>query len=349
MSSVPNATADAAAAAGAGAAAIAADARWLPQALDADAGLVRLVAMDRAAFRAASFLDDRMLDAPHTAHIVPWAVVAAALRADARRDARWIFHIGHVGSTLVARLLGELDGVLALREPRILRDVALLPPERRGVCAGPLQALLSRTFADREIALVKATSFVSEIAPELVAPGGRALLMFATPRAYIASILAGDNSRKEMAVLADTRRRRLAARGLVIDNMSIDAHLAAAAWACEMIALEAAADAIGAGSVLFEDFDAMLGDMPKALARVADFLALPVTSEQLREICAGPLMRRYSKALEYDYSPALRRDLLEEAATEHRADIDSALAMLAGLAEESPLLKRALARAAGEI
>ena len=38
---------------------------------------------------------------------------------DMRSDARWIFHIGHVGSTLVSRLLGELDEVLAIREPRL--------------------------------------------------------------------------------------------------------------------------------------------------------------------------------------------------------------------------------------
>lgn len=348
MSSVPNAPNPAAAAA-AGAAAIAADARWLPQALDVGSGLVRLVAMDAAAYRAASFLDDRMLEAPHTAHVVPWAVVAAAMPAEARRDARWIFHIGHVGSTLVARLLGELDGVLAVREPRILRDVAALPLEQRSAFTAPFQALLSRTFAPGEAALVKATSFVSEIAPELVPPGGRALLLYATPRNYIASILAGENSRQEMALLAVTRRQRLAARGVnVTAEAPSEAHLAAIAWACEMTALEAAADAIGAEAVLFADFDAMLGAMPEALGRIADFLALPATPEQLEQICAGQLMRRYSKALEYAYTPALRRDLLAEADAEHRAAIDGALAMLADLADKSPLLQRALARAAGE-
>ena len=34
----------------------------------------------------------------------------------------------------------------------------------------------------------------------------------------------------------------------------------------------------------------------------------------IEEIVAGPLMRRYSKALEYDYSPSLRADLLADAA-----------------------------------
>ncbi|MEO5972539.1 MAG: hypothetical protein ABIP91_04155 [Sphingomicrobium sp.] len=345
MSSVPNASA-----AAAGAAALAADARWLPQALDAASGMVRLVAMDRASYRAASFLDDRMLEATHTAHVVPFAVVAAAMPADARRDARWIFHIGHVGSTLVARLLGELDGVLAVREPRILRDVAMLSPRARSTYTGPLQALLSRTFATHETALVKATSFVSDIAPELVAPGGRALLMYASPSAYIAGILAGDNSRKELALLADTRRRRLAERGVILpENAENDAQFAAHAWAGEMLALEAAADAIGPDHVLFADFDSMLDDMAAGLARAAAFLGLPATPDKLQEICNGPLMGRYSKALEYEYSPALRRDLLAEAGAEHRADIDAALAMLADLAETSPLLARALSRAAGEI
>ena len=44
-----------------GPAEIARDARWLAQAMDPSTGQVRLVEMDRDAYRAASFLDDRML------------------------------------------------------------------------------------------------------------------------------------------------------------------------------------------------------------------------------------------------------------------------------------------------
>src|SRR5689334_1566529 len=106
---------------------IAQDARWLAQALDPSSGMVRLVAMDRESYRAASFLDDRMLQRPLDAQVMPWPDVAAAVAEDLRSDARWIFHIGHVGSTLVSRLLGELEGVLAVREPRLLRDLAVSP------------------------------------------------------------------------------------------------------------------------------------------------------------------------------------------------------------------------------
>ena len=161
---------------------IARDARWLAQALDPAAGQVRLIAMDRDSYRAASFLDDRMLQQPVDAQLVPWPDVEAAVSGEMRSDARWIFHIGHVGSTLVSRLLGELPGVLGVREPRLLRDVASIPPEVRKRYIAQVPKLMSRTFAADEMACVKATSFVSEIAPELV-PREGARSSWSRPRA----------------------------------------------------------------------------------------------------------------------------------------------------------------------
>src|SRR4051794_3089977 len=76
---------------------IASDATWLAQALDPAAGMVRLVAMDGEAYRAASFLDDRLLQAPVDAQIVSWTQIEEAMSGERRHDARWIFHIGHVG------------------------------------------------------------------------------------------------------------------------------------------------------------------------------------------------------------------------------------------------------------
>src|SRR4029079_8468343 len=130
--------------------------------------LVRLVEMTPETYRDASFLDDRMFQQPRNSHLLKWDEVAGSTPADARRDARWIFHIGHVGSTLVARLLGELAGVLSVREPRALRDIALFPPDIREPFTPTLRALFSRSFARDQASLVKATSFVSEIAAELV-------------------------------------------------------------------------------------------------------------------------------------------------------------------------------------
>jgi hypothetical protein len=279
---------------------IARDARWLAQALDPAAGQVRLVAMDRESYRAASFLDDRILQQPVDAQIIPWPEVEEAVTGDLRSDARWIFHIGHVGSTLLSRLLGELPGVLGVREPRLLRDLALSPAEVRPRYLAAAPKLMSRTFADDELACVKATSWVSEIAPELVPAGERALFIYATPRNYIASILAGENSVKELRMLASSRADRLAARGLEIGPAHNDARLAGVAWACEMTALEAAADRMVDRHIAWADFDRMLTDMPAALRSGADHFGVAVEDSELAAIASGPLMKRYSKAIEYD-------------------------------------------------
>lgn len=322
------------------------DATWLAQAIDPTKKLVRFVEMTADSYRAASFLDDRMLQNVRNAHLLNWDDVAGAMPGAARPDARWIFHIGHVGSTLVSRLLGELDDVLAVREPRALRDLTFFPAEVRAIFVPTLQALLSRTFEPDEVAIVKATSFVGEIAAELAGPENRALLLYATPASYIAGILAGENSRKELTGLAETRRHRLSSRGIDLPEARNDAELAAAAWACEMTALEAAAD--GGASARWANFDLFLEDVEGSLSRFGDFFGLEASPEQFAAIARGPLMGLYSKATEYEYSPGLRRQLLTDAAAEHRDDIERALAMLVSASETAPLLKRALDRARAE-
>lgn len=316
------------------------DARWLAQAVDPRAGLVRLVEMTAEDYRDASFLDDRMFDRPRTSNLLNWSQISVP--GSARHDARWIFHIGHVGSTLIARLLGELEGVLAVREPRSLRDLTFFTADVRAEFVPPLRALFSRTFGAEQAALIKATSFVSEIAGEL--SDGPALFLYAKPRSYIEGILAGENSRKELAGLAELRGARLASRGISLPQPQTEADLAAGAWACEMTGLEAAA----VKSVLWADFDRALDDLPAFLRSSAKFFGFDASPSRLEEIANGPLMRRYSKATEHAYSPQLRRDLLAEAGNRHRADIESALAMLDAAAETAPLLRKALDRVQAE-
>ncbi|HEY4070553.1 MAG TPA: hypothetical protein VGM04_03240, partial [Sphingomicrobium sp.] len=186
-----------------------------------------------------------------------------------------------------------------------------------------------------------ATSFASEIAPDLVPPSERALFMYATPRHYIGTILAGENSVKELHILAGTRAQRLNARGIYLPAQN-DAGLAAAAWATEMTALEAAAEAMADRQIGWADFDAMLVEMDAELTRIADFFGF--NTDCVSEVSSGPLMSRYSKAMEYEYSANLRHELIAEAAERYAADIDSALAMLRSAADKSPLLARALRR-----
>ena len=332
MSSVPTA------------AEIAHDARWLAQALDPAAGIARLVAMTPEDYRAAAFLDDRMLQPAVDARPLPWSEVAAAAALVRRDDARWIFHIGHVGSTLVARLLGELPNVLAVREPRFLRDLCAVDGPSRADYVPATRALFSRSFGSGQAALVKATSFVSEIAPELVGADGRALFLTASAPQYIATILAGENNVRELHALAPVRAERMAARVPGLGSPTNAADLAAAAWACEMTALEAAAETLPRTNVVWVDFDRLLGDVAGQLRYIVEGLALDTADEELGALAHSPLLKQYSKAPEYDYSPRLRSDLIAEAAAHFAADIDGALAMLDRASEKSPALARALQR-----
>lgn len=326
------------------------NARWLAQAHDAASDFVRFVAMEPADYRAAAFLDDRMFEQWRDVRVLPLSKVAVAAGSHTRQDARWIFHIGHVGSTLLARMLGEADGVLSIREPRILRDLALLDAERREAMAPTIRKLCSRSFAASQLSLVKATSFVSEIAPLLVASEGRVLFMYAGARSYIETILAGENSVRELHALHEFRTRRMEGRLEPLDgSTSSDAHRAAMAWACEMTALESAAEDLSDRPILWLDFDRFLSEPVTGLTEAAGHLGIALSTDEANGIVEGPLMRRYSKALEHEYSPELRLELQAEARQSHAAAIDSALRMLDEASRTEPLLARALGRNAGRL
>jgi hypothetical protein len=270
-------------------------------------------------------------------------LVAASIAVKAP-PAGWIFHIGHVGSTLLSRLLGEMNGAFSIREPRSLRDLAAAADPQRPALAKALSRLMARSGSgDRPI--VKATSFVSEYAPLLVEPGAPTMFLYASPRNYLAGILAGENSVKELHALHDIRLERLAAREIYLTGFEAsDAHRAAAAWACEMSSLEAAADAMPDRAIMWADFDRMLDDMEAGLGRSAAHFGLAASTSQLAALACGPLMQRYSKALEYDYSPSLRSELLAEATRDHLPDIEAAIAALGDAARAAPLLERAMGR-----
>jgi len=321
---------------------------WLVQAVDPHARLARLVRLTDESFREASFLDDRLLAQKPETRLCNLDELLAASKDVPDPPAGWILHIGHVGSTLVSRLLGEL-GALSLREPRSLRDLAEASEAERPMLAQAVSRMMARR-GEYPAANVKATSFVSEYCSLLIEPGASALFLYASPANYIAGILAGENSTRELATLHEMRVGRLKRRGIALHGFEADnAHRAALAWVCEMTSLEASADAMPDRRILWADFDRMLEDMAGWMGRCAEHFSLAASPERIAEIASGPLMRRYSKAMEYDYSPSLRAELLGEATGLNLVEIGAAMAALREAAKSAPLLDRALRRADGEI
>jgi hypothetical protein len=323
---------------------------WYPHQLNVADGRVLLVERSEQDFRAVSFLDDRSMKPDDRREIVQWSELAAALPASARRDVQYIFHIGHVGSTLISRLLGELPSVLALREPLLLRTFAELFRLGREAEAEPrldaLTTLLSRTFRPEQRAMVKATSFVSEIADRLLPPGSRALLLYTSAPRYLENILAGDASRQEVHALAANRAGRI---NLRLGEARWDparlneGERAALAWACEMTALQQASERIGPGA-RWCDFDRFLTAPAASIVELADFFGSPTTGSAMNPDMEA-IMSRYAKAPEHEYSPQLREAVLAESRTFNRGAIADGLAWLEAAAKHYPALAQCLARA----
>jgi hypothetical protein len=343
------------------AAALAASPRWFPHLLDPVHDRLLLVAKDEEEYRAASFLDDRSLRQDRARQVAEWRDVAVAMARSPRRDAHYIFHVGHVGSTLLSRLLGELPGIFALREPQILRTIAELLGERERAESvwdpqalperiDTVTAMLSRTFRPEQRALIKATSFVSDFAADLVPPGSRALLLYSRPERYIETILAGDNSRQDMRMNGGERLRRLHRR---IGEQRWqrwtmrEGELVGMAWATEMTALTAAAEALPDDATMWVEFDHFLSAPAATLVQIAGFFGQGLTTTEADRLVEGPLMTRYSKAPEYTYGPDLRRQLLAQARQEHSAALADALAWLDTAGVAVPKIGRSLHLAAG--
>ena len=316
----------------------------LPMGYDPVRDAMLFVDFDRAAYAAASFLDERILGSDVRARWVPAAAVVDAASGLPASDCRFIFHIGHVGSTLLARLVGEA-GALSLREPAALRAFSV-EGGLNGASQSRLDALLrlwSRTYAPEQRPVVKATSFVSEIAGELLARTRQpAVAMTVSAETYLAGILGGENSRREIAAAAPAKARRLALRRGTDLPATSEGEVIAQSWLCEVTALLAAEPA---DALLWLDFETFLADPAAGLAASLAHLGVAASSGQIAAIATGPLMTRYSKAPEHGYTPALRRAVLEGARADFGKEIAAGLRWLDTAARGWPPAAQALAKA----
>jgi hypothetical protein len=322
-----------------------------PHSLDVRTDSVTLIRLTEADYTKASFLDGRILSPGMIAGTAAFRDLAAATQ-DARlaENTDFIFHIGHVGSTLLARLLGRHLALFSLREPDILRTLARIRAEAevlpRHWSAEEFEAhlaavlkLWSRTFRPEQRALIKATSFASELAAEILRRPNRpkAIFMFVSPENYLATILGAEHSPKEAQMLADLRAKRLQRRiGGALEPVTSMGALVAMSWAGEMCALTAAGDS--SDRIHWLDFDRFLADPAAALANCFRHLGVEASPAQIAHIVSGPDMRTYSKAQEYGYDAALRRDVLDQARQMQGAEIRRGLDWLAAMAAKHPVV-----------
>ena len=319
-----------------------ADASLLPHMADLGNDRVLVALLTEADYRAASFLDQRLLTDRIGREWMEWDALPDLGAAAAAPH--FVFHIGHVGSTLVSRLLAEVGDVLPLREPMLLRTLAQVaeridrpesvwsPELYRGRLAQTL-GWLGRGFVPGQRAIVKASSVITAIADELTGTDGRALFLHVPLARYIETILAGEASMAETLAQTPARMARLAA-------MLPDFPFAlwqlppvtrvAMSWLCEMATAQQTLPRADPRH-LWADFEAVLADPAAALAGQCEHFGLSVDAARIDAAIASPVMRQYSKAPEHGYSPDLRRELQAQAAADHALAITEAIAWVEAL------------------
>jgi hypothetical protein len=300
--------------------------------LDAGGDRLGWLVLSEDDYREASFLDERLLAAHGPIAWSAWRDLWAP--ADRHRaSCDYIFHIGHVGSTLLSRLLGASARVFGVREPKILRDLA---PQRSDLEArlGLILPLLCRTWRPEQRTLIKATSFVNVIAAPLMAaaPQSRALLMFSAPQIHMAGLLAGEGSQRDLLAMAPVRLARLNRRlGVEIDATSLSmGEMAALAWACEILCLADLAARVGARAAWL-DFDRFLSAPRAGLAAILTHYWGDAPADDVERMINSPDFGRYAKDRDYAFDPATRQAILAAAQRTAGPEINRGLAWLNAL------------------
>lgn len=325
-----------------------------PQKIDLARESVLVVQFGLGAYRSASFLDDRILSPATKGAWLPIARVVDASRLVRNpRPLHFIFHTGHVGSTLVSRLLDETGCVLSLREPLPLRTLAeaadvlgqpdsLLSEAQFDALRGMLMRLWSRAYDAAGSVVVKATSSTGSLAAPLLAAEqvSRAIYLNLRAEPYLATLLAGQNSSIDLRGHGPGRTRRLqsqlASPLKPLHALSIG-ELAAMSWLAESWTQRDALRRLG-GRIIAVDFERFLSNVAAGMERILDHLDLPRDSRYLSEVAHSPVLTRYSKAAEHAYSPAVRAEILNESRVRNREEISRGMSWLEALAKSDPVV-----------
>jgi hypothetical protein len=334
-----------------------------PQKLDLVRSCVLLIEFDAAAYHAASFLDDRILTPATQGAWFPCDRIAASARLGQHpRPLHYILHAGHVGSTLLSRLLDTTGQVLSLREPLPLRTLAdagdtlgqpdsLLSEAQFAALVDAFIALWRRGYATTTAVVLKATSATARLAPTLLQrdPAARALCLNLQAEPYLATLLAGPNSATDLRGHGQERMRRLCRQlGTALPGLHTltRGELAAMSWLVESLTQRDVQDH-APGRVLAIDFDALLADVRGVMQQVVTHLQLSPPSDWLAQLESNPVLTRYSRAPDHEYSPSLRAQVLEQARQEHAGEIRRGMSWLASLAQAHRVVARVLAGHAG--
>jgi len=233
---------------------------------------------------------------------------------------RYIFHLAHGGSTLLARALDSPGHSLVIREPFPLRQLAaerlathpmLFSEERWMRRLRLVTGLLGRRYQESEPVLVKANVPVNFILQELLPlnKDSCGLLLYSGLTQYLVAVLKSpDHQRWVVNVLrqlAGGVKQIPALSSVMVDKLT-PPQAAACLWIAQMVQFVRALDVFpNLRSLQSETFFDQPADTLRA---AAGFMGIEMTDDEVKTIVAGELFSKHAKNPGQVYDNAARKE-----------------------------------------
>lgn len=317
------------------------DPAWRLDRFDPTGAEAIFIRADRERVSEAPFLDQRWRRKDDTlASVDVQSLVANAPQA---APPAFIWHSAFCCSTLLAGVLDHEGAALGVREPDMLMTLANLKRQGQGV-SGVLPAVLNwiaRSYSPQERAVIKPTNLANNLMSDVMAasPASKAILLTSSLRAFILSIVkkgeAGRGFARFMYTVFAMDGRALPISE--VDRMRLsDLQIAALAWHMQIAEMNALARGVGAGRVAWLDGDAFIANPEPVLNRVADFLELELSEDQIRKAATGPKMARNAKAPEQGFASNSRAEHNDQIARSLGPDLERIIEWSYGLHTDTP-------------
>jgi len=249
----------------------------------------------------------------------------------------FIFHLGHTGSTLLSRALGETEGTRVMREPPLLTWLAENLPsvDKKGQDAlwnSMVLPWLSRRYYANERIVVKAKSTALRFLRPAIKynDASKAVFMYSTLRTHLTICLARQQERfpDEQFGSLDVKMKgafnvfkEFSVDSLAFRSLSIPKRMALA-WMKRMMFVQS----MPKSKVLSLDMDAFLTNPYEHLMEGGQFLDLNITKKSAEAIASDRhIFKVYAKDQDVPWDAAVQRRLFDGRKAAYSAEIDEGM------------------------
>ncbi|MEP3113629.1 hypothetical protein [Nisaea sp.] len=309
-------------------------------------------------YAASSFLDSRIKRSSELVYDLPLEILLRMRPwfEKNRRPHNFIFHVGHCGSTLLSRLLGELPGLFALREPLPLRTLTEFAEPGKPVsdawsaAFSVVLGLLSRVYNPNDRAVIKPSSFCNRLIPRLLSwhEDSKAIFLFIDLETYLATMTKQTNRRETRYAITKFHRAEL--QHLLGDpdfseESLSDIQCAALNWLTSMSTFMQLSDTpMHKDRVRYLLFDDFLADRSAVLEEAASFFDISYSGNDIANLATSSINSMYSKNPNRTFNTDIRHRILTAAYAEFSNEIDDAMNWAQDFAKSNATLARTFER-----